>query len=214
MPEITITRTIIAGGEVMKGSATRTVEVTSVVDDITLAAGKAGTLTTRTDANTGVATLSGGHGIISTQHVDVYWATGMRFDMTCTVSGNAVTIDGGTGDDLPTGTTPAVVVSPRTEITLAVIAAPTVIAAWAERVDVNSTAKAHVEFQNSDEFVGRIGLDGNFPQVFDMINFGATNGFGEQTPNNNNAAVKAFASNGSSSETADLMLVVGQDATP
>jgi hypothetical protein len=64
-------------------------------------AAKAGTLTTRTDANTGVLTMSGGHGIISTDVIDVFWSGGSRRGMTATVSVNAVTVDGGTGDDLP-----------------------------------------------------------------------------------------------------------------
>ena len=61
-----------------------------------------GTLTTRTDADTGVATMSSGHGIITGDIVNVYWASGgERRGMDATVVGDAVTIDGGLGDDLP-----------------------------------------------------------------------------------------------------------------
>lgn len=60
----------------------------------------AGTLTTRTDNNTGVVT-STSHGLATNDKVDVYWSDGIRYDMDATVSGSAVTVDGGAGDNLP-----------------------------------------------------------------------------------------------------------------
>ena len=76
----------------------------------TVAAAKAGTLTTRTDANTGTITLSTGHGILDADVVDVYWKVGeewfCQYQVTVgTVSGNAVPIDSGVGTDLPTTST-------------------------------------------------------------------------------------------------------------
>jgi hypothetical protein len=73
------------------------------------AAGKAGSLTTRTDNDTGVATLGEGHGIITGDKVDVFWAGGRRYHMSATVSGNAVTVDGGGGGNLPAQDTALVV---------------------------------------------------------------------------------------------------------
>lgn len=73
--------------------------------DLTLPAAKAGSLTTRTDDNTGVATLSAGHGLVTSDVVDVYWSGGYRRGMTATVATNAVTIDGGAGDNLPLANT-------------------------------------------------------------------------------------------------------------
>ena len=49
-----------------------------------VSAGKAGSLTTRTDNDTGVATLAGGHGIVTSDKVDVFWAGGRRYGMTAT----------------------------------------------------------------------------------------------------------------------------------
>ena len=60
-----------------------------------------GTLGTRTDDDTGVVTLSTGHGIATSDVVDVYWSGGVRYGMTATVSTNDVTVDGGSGDVLP-----------------------------------------------------------------------------------------------------------------
>lgn len=73
-------------------------------NNVSVTGANAGTLTTRTDNDTGVVTLSGGHSVVNGR-VDAYWATGKRIGMTATVAVNAVTIDGGTGDNLPTATT-------------------------------------------------------------------------------------------------------------
>lgn len=78
--------------------------------DVALAAGKAGTLSTRTDDDTGVCTLATGHGITTGQKVSVVWDGGARINMDATVAGDDVTVDAGSGDNLPAQDT-AVVVS-------------------------------------------------------------------------------------------------------
>jgi len=60
-----------------------------------------GTLSTRTDNDTGIVTLATGHGIETADVVDVYWVGGIRYGMDATVAANAVTVDGGAGDNLP-----------------------------------------------------------------------------------------------------------------
>lgn len=85
-----------------------------------VAAATSGTLTTRTDADTGVITLSGGHGLTSGTG-DVFWndittgIKGSRRGMTWTVSVNALTVDGGSGDDLPSTSTVMTVMKPVSE---------------------------------------------------------------------------------------------------
>lgn len=64
-------------------------------------AAKTGALTTRTDDNTGVLTMDTGHGFVSTNVIDVFWSGGSRRAMTATVVGDAVSVDGGSGDVLP-----------------------------------------------------------------------------------------------------------------
>jgi len=64
-------------------------------------AAKAGELTTRTDADTGVVTLSEGHGITTGMFCDVFWDGGLRYNMEAAVSDEEVTLDGGGGDNLP-----------------------------------------------------------------------------------------------------------------
>lgn len=70
------------------------------------AAAKEGTLTTRTDNDTGTLTMSTGHGITTSAKVDIYWDGGNRYNVTVgTVSGNSVPIDLGSGDNLPVADT-------------------------------------------------------------------------------------------------------------
>ncbi len=112
MPTSTLTGSTTIGGVSITGQIVRTAtgQISQSLDgDSALAAGKAGTLTTRTDNDTGVATVSTGHGIITADKVDVYWEDGIRYGMDATVAVNAVTIDGGAGDNLPILTTALVV---------------------------------------------------------------------------------------------------------
>ena len=66
-------------------------------------AAKVGSLTTRTDANTGTLTMAASHGITTGAKLDLYWVGGKRLGMTVgTVATNSVPIDLGAGTDLPT----------------------------------------------------------------------------------------------------------------
>lgn len=73
---------------------------------------KVGQLTTRTDNDTGVLTMVSGHGFITNDKIDVFWSGGSRRNMTATVATNAVTVDGGTGDNLPTNLTAITAMKP------------------------------------------------------------------------------------------------------
>ncbi len=77
---------------------------------------KTGTLTTRTDANTGTLTMAASHGITTGARLDLYWDGGMRRGITVgTVSVNSVPIDLGSGDDLPIATTAITAMVPDEE---------------------------------------------------------------------------------------------------
>ncbi|MDD4889061.1 MAG: hypothetical protein PHU85_03955 [Phycisphaerae bacterium] len=101
MPTATANVSLSVGGIAIAGTVSRTAEG-QTSHSVDLAQAKAGTLSTRTDDDTGIATLSQGHGIISTDVVDVYWAAGVRYGMVATVTVNAVALEGGAGDVLPT----------------------------------------------------------------------------------------------------------------
>ncbi len=77
-----------------------------------IAVAKVGQLTTRTDADTGVVTMVGGHGFATSDKLDIFWAGGSRRNMTATVAVNAVTLDGGSGTDLPANLTAVTVMKP------------------------------------------------------------------------------------------------------
>lgn len=108
MPTTSASMSARIGGVSVSGAVSRTAGG-QISQSVSLEAGHAGSLTTRTDNDTGVATLSTGHGIVTSDKVDVFWTGGLRYGMTATVATNAVTVDGGAGDNLPDALTAVVV---------------------------------------------------------------------------------------------------------
>lgn len=107
-----IDRTVKVAGQTFRETFVKSDDNLAAVEpDGGVAAAKTGTLTTRTDNDTGVIAAQVSHGIVSTNKVSVFWTdptTGAymaRSAMTATVSGNNVTVDGGSGDSLPLATT-------------------------------------------------------------------------------------------------------------
>ena len=113
-------------------------------------AAQTGTLTTRTDDDTGVATLSTGHGIETADVVDVYWSGGVRYGMDATVATNAITVDGGAGDALPVQDT-AVTVVVQTDWEMDFDGDDVQIIGVFYRNPSDTGAKAHVDFQDSGD---------------------------------------------------------------
>lgn len=121
MPRIDFTRSATAGG-VQYSSPAITVDTDGAIEkqNPTAAAKTGGTLTGRTDNDTGVVTMPAGHGIITGDKVDIFWyEAGVpkgRRNMTATVAGNDITVDLGTGDNLPAlNTTPIAMMKPEVE---------------------------------------------------------------------------------------------------
>jgi len=105
MPTASLSYYTNLGGLAIQAALSRTASG-QISHQLTLAAGKQSTAWTKTDANTGTATLASGHGIIQDDKVDVFWDGGVRYNMDAiTVAGNDVTVDGGAGDDLPASDT-------------------------------------------------------------------------------------------------------------
>jgi hypothetical protein len=180
------------------------------IREIELPVGKAGTLTTRTDTNTGTVTMGdAGHGFLTGDKVDVYWEGGVQYDVTVgTVVGVSVPIDLGSGDDLPSTSTP-VVVSKRTQINLDIDGDSLVLLAVKQKYNANTvTADSHVDFQDSGSSqIAEVDLEPNGPQVWDIDG-------GSANPFTGNPITKAFASNGSTADIATLQLLWLQDSTP
>lgn len=137
----TITGSITIGGMTINTRVERS-EGGAIAEEATLPAGKAGTLGTRTDDNTGVITLSAGHGLVTGNVVDVYWTGGIRYGMALTVDGNEATVDGGAGEALPAQGT-AVVVGKQIEINVDFDGDDL------EMLVACSDKRAHVDFQDS-----------------------------------------------------------------
>lgn len=102
-------------------------------------AAKSGTLTTRTDNDTGTLTMSSGHGFTDGQKLDVFWSGGSRRNMTIgTVVTNSVPIDGGSGDNLPTAATAITAMVPTQvvaeidgdEVVALTVSCPTSVNGW------------------------------------------------------------------------------------
>lgn len=120
MPTATISVSGSIGGVAVQGTVNRTAEGQQS-HEVTLAAGKTGTLSTRTSDTAGTLTMSGGHGITDGLVIDIYWtdANGdpqVAYGATVgTVSVNSVPFTGAAGTALPVQTT-AIVACVVTEI--------------------------------------------------------------------------------------------------
>lgn len=197
------------GGVTINKTIQRTGDHPNAYSAIPLPAGKAGTLSTRTDNNTGVATLSGGHGLATLDVVDVFWSGGARYGMDCTVATNDVTIDGGAGDNLPAEDT-AVVLTKQVTINTQIDGdAAQLIAVLLESTNSASTEAGSIDFQDaSHASIEQIDLVANQPQVFDL-EAGGTNPF------TGNVITHAHATNGSSTDSGVTITILSlEDSTP
>lgn len=168
--------TTVSGFSTNFADAQTAVECDTVIESKTtmaaLAAAKTGTLSTRTDDDTGEITLSTGHGITTGMIVDIYWSGGVRYGVTVgTVAGNAVPFGGeggeGAGDVLPIQTT-AVTVCEQTEINLNFDGDDMLFVLAVYRNASDSGACAHVDFQDSG--------DASIQEIDLVVETGGSNG--------------------------------------
>jgi hypothetical protein len=207
----TYSSTVQGGGISVQESVTRSGDST-VAAQIALPAGKSGTLTTRTDDNTGVVTVTAGHGITASDTVDVYWSTGRRYgvDVTATDS-TTISIDLGAGDNLPASST-AVVICKQVTANVFIDGDNCKLVAVNFSIPGGGTStKCRITFFDAVTGGGSAvgsGLDltSNTPNITD-IEGGATNGY------TGNPILSLVASNGGTSA-ATLQIVAEQDATP
>lgn len=181
--------------------------------EITLPVGTAGTLSTRTDDDTGVVTAAG-HTLLVGDKVNVFWSGGKRYGMTVSaVAGNDVTVgtgagETGSGDVFPAATT-AVVITKQVSINTQIDGDEIeIIAIIAEASDPNSTAKAHIDLQDSGgATIEALDLTANVSRVFDIAG-GDTNVF------TGNPITVSKAANGSATEELTLKILSLEDSTP
>lgn len=208
---VTLSSNIQGGGLSIAKSVTRTGDST-VSAAITLPAGKAGTLSTRTDNNTGVATVASGHGITTSDKVSIYWSGGRRYGMTVTATDTTtIDVDGGSGDNLPSQGA-AIVVSKEVTANVLIDGDNCKIVAVAFNVVGSDTAKSRVTFfdavSGGGSAVGSgLELTANDPNICDITG-GATNVY------TGSPILSLVASNGYGSADALLQLIAEVDATP
>jgi len=211
MATVTHAQSISGGGiTIQTMPVTRTNSGTIALED-TLNTAKAGTLSTRTDNNTGTLTLGSGHGITDGQIIDVFWSGGVQRTVTVgTVSGTSVPIDGGIGDNLPTATT-AITACVQKAINLSIDGDNAdILAVVLETVDKTLRTAANVQFLDAAaDVIAEIDLVANVPQVWD-IEGGSANPFTGDVITN----LKASQANSTTTETYTLKIVGVQDASP
>lgn len=211
MATVTHGQSISGGGITIQPlPITRTNSGVIALED-TLDAAKTGTLTTRTDDNTGTLTMSGGHGITDAQVIDVYWSGGVRYGMTVgTVATNSVPIDGGSGDNLPAQDT-AITAVVQKSINLAIDGDEAdFIAVCLETIDKTLRTAGHIQFRDAaNDEIAEIDLVANVAQVWDITGGSANPFTGDPITN-----LKVSQANSTSTETYTLKIIGVQDASP
>lgn len=169
MPLAQIALNVTVGGITIAKNWTRSGEHPNPYE-VTLPVAQDGDLTTRTDDDTGVATMdSAEHGIETGDKVDVYWDGGVRYGMEATVSGTAVTLEGGAGAVLPADESP-VVVCVQVDIPTQIdgdVAQLFVVSL--EYADSTSAKLGHVDFQDAGAAtIAEKDLEANVPLFVDL----------------------------------------------
>lgn len=177
----------------------------------TLTAAKVGTLTTRTDANTGTLTMDAGHGLVDADVIDLYWDGGVQYGVVVgTVATNSVPIDTGIGDDLPIATTVITAVVQKS-VNLSIDGDNAdLVAAVIETTDKALRTAGHVQFRDaSNAEVAEIDFVTNVPQVWDITG-GSANPFTGNVITN----LRASQANSTATEAYTLKIIGVQDASP
>lgn len=208
MPIATYGITMSAAGVNIQKTGSRTGDGL-ISREIELPAGKAGTLTTRTDNDTGIVTVASGHGMTDADTVDLYWSGGRRYGVDVTATGaTTISFDLGAGDNLPVETTPVVIVK-QVAINVALDGDNIqVLGLSFEFASPAITDDGHVTFKDAaGDVIAQLDLEANTPQIYDVAG-------GQANPFTGDPITNAYASNGCSSSAATLKIISLEDATP
>lgn len=171
---------------------------------------EAGSLTTRTDNDTGTITMSsGGHGITTGEVVDVYWTGGVQYGATVgTVSGTSVPIDTGSGDNLPAQDT-AVTVAEQQTITINIDGDnASLVVLYLVPSSATDTTAAHVDLRDSGgSTIAEIDLVAGVPRVWDLS-------AGDANPFTGNPITQAKCSQAGTTTARTLIMAALYDSSP
>jgi hypothetical protein len=212
MPIATYAITLSTGGVNIQKSGSRSGDGL-ITREIALPAGKSGTLSTRTDDDTGVISAVG-HTLIVGDKVSVFWATGRRYGMTVSaVAGNDVTVGTGAGEVGAGNVFPvqgtAVVISKKVDVNVGIDGDAIKVAGLSfEFLVATITDDGHVTFRDSGSaVVAEIDLEANTPQIYDVAG-------GQANPFTGNPITTADAYNGCATADATLKIISLEDSTP
>lgn len=140
--------------------------------EVALPAAKPLTAWVKTDDNTAGGNLPAGHGQTNGKF-DVYWDGGERFDMDGTIVGDALTLDGGSGDNFPASANATVRVFKQQTINTAIDGDAVQLGVLAIEYLAASTQRGRLLFEDAaGDDIASIELAGNVPQA---IGVGLTN---------------------------------------
>ena len=205
------------GGLSSSSSVVRTSD-SALTYEITLPVAHALSSWVKTDADTAAGNLTAGHGL-STGTFDVYWDGGQRYGVTCTITTNAVALDGGTGTDFPASANATVRMAPIVADATTPIDGDNVEIAFIKllystdpdtAVDDSERGYALFEDAAGDDILELDTTDGLTAQktlIYDITG-GDTNVF------TGDPIATVTASQSSTTESPKLLIAVIQDATP
>jgi hypothetical protein len=217
MAQGTYSFNVSIGGLSSSSSVVRTADNASTYE-ITLPVAHALSAWVKTDADTAAGNLASGHGL-ATGTFDVYWDGGQRYGVTCTITTNAVALDGGTGTDFPATANATVRMAPIVVDAACNIDGDNVDIAFVKllystdpdtAVDDGERCIATFEDAAGDDILLLDTADGLTAQktlIYDITG-GDTNVF------TGDPITTVTASQSSTTEAATLLIAVLQDATP
>jgi hypothetical protein len=174
--------------------------------EVTLPAGKVVTAWVKTDSNTAACNLPAGHGYAD-GNFDVYWTEAgvakRRYGVVGDVTGDAIALDGGTGDNFPDSATVGVVVTRQVQINTTIDGdQASLFVISLDYTNAASVGKGHIDMQDAGSAtVKALDLAPNAPFLWDGALGIAAN------PLTGNPITKSFASNGSSTEAATIHIL-------
>jgi hypothetical protein len=211
MPQAQYGITLASGGVSIQKSAVRTGDHSNTYEIVLPTAKGPLTAWVKTDTDTAGGNLPAGHGY-SNGNFDVYWAESgvkkVRYGVPGTISTNALTLDGGTGDAFPESGATDVIVCKQVTVNTAIDGDAVVVIGFSlEYPDSGSTSVGHLDMQDSGPAsIEAISLTANVPIVYD-ISGGATNVF------TGNPIVATKASHNDTVSAATLKIVSLEDST-
>lgn len=166
----------------------------------------------KTDADTAAGNLAAGHGL-STGVFDIYWDGGQRYGVDCTITTNAVALDGGAGTDFPASANATVRMSPRTTINTQ-IDGDAIQIAFVKLVyaDEESDERGRLLFEDAagDDIFDcdtTDGLDANQALIYDVAG-------GDANPFTGDLITVCTASQSGTAAGCTAIIAVLEDATP